>query len=137
MGQFSGSFEGEIVSQTTAAITDEPAHVFNLGQVAGQQTSTDERWNGADIVYWGVADLIAGSGSQRGYFVNTADNGDRNWGTFEGQVTTSGDQTTLDGQWQFGGGTGEFEGIQGGGGYRGRFVSLTGIKMEWDGEYKI
>lgn len=137
MGEFSGSFEGEIVSQTTTAMTDEPTHAFNLAQVSGQQTSTDDQWNGADIVYWGVADLIDGSGSQRGYFVNTHDNGDTTFGSFEGQVTTSGDQITLDGQWQFGGGTGQFEGIQGGGGYRGVFVSLTGIKMEWDGEYKI
>jgi hypothetical protein len=137
MTQSSGSFVGEVVSQTTTAMTDEATHVFNLAQVEGQQSSTDDLFDGAAIVYWGIADLIAGNGSQRGYFVNTNDNGDRNFGTFEGQVTTSGDQITLDGQWQFAGGTGAFEGIQGGGGYHGQFVSPTALKMEWDGEYKL
>jgi hypothetical protein len=137
MVALSGSFDGEIVSQTTTVVTDEPGHVLNLAQVAGPQTSTDEKWNGADIVYWGAADLVDGNGSQHGYFVNTHPNGDRTIGTFGGQVTTAGEQITLSGEWQFTGGTGEFEGIEGGGGYNGRFTSLTAIKMEWDGEYKI
>jgi hypothetical protein len=137
MGTFSGSFDGEIVSQTTMALTDEPGHVLNLGQVTGEQTSTDEQWNGADIDYWATADLVDGNGSQQGYFTNIHANGDRTVGTFGGQVTTSGDRVTLNGQWQFSGGTGEFEGIEGGGSYRGTFVTPTAIKMEWDGEYKV
>ena len=47
------------------------------------------------ITYWGTADLIAGNGPQRGYFVNEHSDGDRDFGTFEGRIATSDGQVTL------------------------------------------
>ena len=62
------------------------------------------------ITYWGTADLIAGNGPQRGYFVNEHSDGDRDFGTFEGRIATSDGQVTIEGAWIFTGGTGKLEG---------------------------
>ncbi len=137
MTEFSGAFDGTITTQTISSIPDVANHDLALAQVAGTQNTTDANFDGAALAYWGVADMIEGSGSQKGYFVNTAQSGDRNWGTFEGSVTTSGDQVTLDGVWQFTGGTGIFKGLVGNGSYRAKALSPTTLHMEWDGEYKL
>jgi hypothetical protein len=137
MNEVTGSFDATITSQTISGIPDVANHDLALAQVAGTQSSADANFDGAALSYWGVADLIAGSGSQKGYFVNTAPNGDRNWGTFEGSITTSGEEVTLGGVWQYTGGTGTFSGVVGNGSYHGTAVSPTVIHMEWEGEYKL
>ena len=63
-------------------------------------------WNDSKITYWGTADLIGGNGLQRGYFVNEHSDGDRDFGTFEGRIATSGGQVTIEGAWKFTGGPG-------------------------------
>ena len=89
------------------------------------------------MTYCGVADLQAGSGSQRGYYVNERADGHRDWGTFEGKITASGQQVTLEGTWTFAGGTGKFDGISGGGSYSGRMTCPGEVEMEWAGEYQL
>jgi hypothetical protein len=54
-----------------------------------QQRSSDQLWEGAQMTYRATADTIAGNGTQRGYFVNQHQNGDRDYGTFDGKVTTA------------------------------------------------
>jgi hypothetical protein len=83
-----GSFSGRVVSQATVSLHDASDHDMNLMQVSGLQKSSDPDWNNARITYWGTADLLAGSGPQRGYFVNEHADGDRDLGTFEGKITT-------------------------------------------------
>ena len=63
--------------------------------------------------------------------------GDRHWGTFEGKVTTAGSETTLEGTWEFSGGTGKFTGITGQGAYRGRMPSANEVEMSWEGRYEL
>jgi hypothetical protein len=55
--------------------------------------------------YCATADTIAGNGTQRGYFVNQHQNGDRDDGTFEGTVTTANGAMSAEGTWQLTGGT--------------------------------
>jgi len=99
--------------------------------------SSDEKWNDATVTYWGIADLVSGSGSQRGYYVNERANGDRDWGVFEGKITTSGNEGTIEGTWKASGGTGALNGLNGSGTYKGRMVSPTEVENTWEGSYQL
>ena len=79
MPNLSGSFSGRATSQSTIALHDVSNHDLNLLEVRGVQKSPDEKWNNSKITYWGTADLIAGNGPQRGYFVNEHSDGDRDF----------------------------------------------------------
>jgi hypothetical protein len=137
MPTVSGSFSGRATSQTTLVLHDAPNHEMNLAGIAGRQKSSDENWNNATITYWGIADLVGGSGPQRGYFVNEHADGDRDFGTFEGKVVTTGGQVTIEGAWKYEGGTGKFKGLTGGGTYKGRFVSAVEVENTWEGTYQL
>jgi hypothetical protein len=137
MPNITGSFSGRAVSQTTVSLHDASNHDMNLMQVTGLQKSSDPDWNDARITYWGAADLIAGNGPQRGYFVNEHADGDRDFGIFEGKITTAGDQVTIEGNWKYTGGTGKFSGITGSGTYQGRATSPTEFENSWEGAYAL
>jgi len=132
-----GSFSGRVISQATFSLHDASDHDMNLMQVSGLQKSSDPDWNNARITYWGTADLLTGSGPQRGYFVNEHADGDRDLGTFEGKITTVGGQVTLEGNWKYTGGTGKFSGITGSGTYKGRAISLVEFENSWEGTYQL
>lgn len=137
MPNLSGSFSGRAAAQPALVLHDVSDHDLNLIEVRGIQKSPDEKWDNSKITYWGTADLIAGSGSQRGYFVNDHPDGDRDFGTFEGQIVTSGGDVTLEGTWKFTGGTGKFRGLKGGGTYKGRMTSPVLVENTWEGQYEI
>jgi hypothetical protein len=137
MPNLSGSFCGRASVQPTLALHDVNDHDLNLLEVRGVQKSPDEKWNDCKITYWGTADLIAGSGPQSGYFVNDHPEGDRDFGTFEGRVLTSGEEVTIEGTWKFTGGTGRFKGLRGGGTYKGRMISPVIVENTWHGQYEI
>ena len=137
MTKVSGSFKGKANWQATASIPDKSGHDLGVMQVNGHQTSSDPHWNNAAITYWGIADLTEGSGPQRGYFHNVHADGDQDWGSFDGKVTTSGQQTSIEGTWRYTGGTGKFHGISGSGTYKGRLTSPTEVTNDWVGEYQL
>jgi hypothetical protein len=137
MPNITGAFSGRTTSQTTISLQDISNHDLSLMEVRGVQKSQDEKWNDARITYWGTADLIAGSGPQRGYFVNEHADGDHDFGTFEGRIQTSGQQATMEGNWKFTGGTGKYQGLTGGGTYKGRLTSPTDVENTWDGIYQL
>ena len=116
MPAITGSFSGKVNMQKAVALSDQPNHELNLAEIMGTQMSSDENWNKAAITYWGTTDIVDGKGTQRGYFVNVHSEGDRDWGTFEGRVTTKGAEITVEGTYQFTGGSGKFKGLSGGGG---------------------
>ena len=137
MPKISGSFTGRATVQTSAVIPDIEGHELGLAEVEGPQKSSDPLWSDARITYWGSADLVAGNGPQRGYWMNRHANGETDWGTFEGKITTAGGQATMEGTYKWTGGTGKFKGIGGGGKYKGRFTSPTEVINDWDGEYQL
>jgi hypothetical protein len=137
MPNLSGSFSGRAAAQPALVLHDVSDHDLNLIEVRGVQNSPDEKWNDSKITYWGTADLIAGSGPQSGYFVNDHPDGDRDFGTFEGRIVTSGAEVTLEGTWKFTGGTGKFRGLRGGGTYKGRMTSPVQVENTWEGQYEI
>jgi hypothetical protein len=137
MIKFSGSFVGNASSQAIAIVNDVPNHDLSLVQISGPQIVSDPLWNGAIVAYSGMADLVAGSGTQTGYFVNRLPNGETNYGTFAAKITTASDAVTLEGTWKFSGGTGKFAGITGNGTYTGVMMSPTQVKTTWEGTYQL
>jgi hypothetical protein len=108
MPAVSGSFSGKVKVQTALALSDQSNHELNLAEIGGTQKSSDENWNNAAITYWGTTDVVDGKGTQSGYFTHVHGEGDRDWGTFEGKVATSGAEMTVEGTWQYTGGSGRF-----------------------------
>jgi hypothetical protein len=135
--KITGSFSGMVRTQAAVALLHEENHALTLVEVAGTEKSPDPLWNGARITYWGTGDLVNGNGPQKGYWCNERDGGDRDWGTFEGKITTSGQQVTMEGTFKFTGGTGKFKGISGSGKYKGQFPSATSVVNDWEGEYTL
>jgi hypothetical protein len=137
MTSITGSFSGQITKQFALPLTDLPNHFLSIAEVSGTQKSADPLWDNSKITYWGVTELLDGKGTQRGYFNNVhADNG-RDWGTFEGQVTTAGGAMTVEGAFKFTGGDGEYRGITGGGNFKTVMKSETELECSWEGNYQL
>jgi len=92
MTAFSGSYTARTHSQSVVTVPDVPDHAVALTAVSGEQKCTDPLWNGATVAFWGTTDTIAGQGTQNGYFTNAPAEGDQNYGTFQGKVTTNGSE---------------------------------------------
>ena len=137
MPAMTGSFSGSVRGQTSISLPDRPSHTLDLAEITGRQKSSDERWNNASITYWGFTDIIEGKGTQRGYFVNSHGCEDRDWGTFEGKVATISGQITVEGTWQFTGGSGKFSGLAGNGTFKTRLTSPTDVEASWQGTYEL
>jgi hypothetical protein len=137
MPQVSGSFAGKTRSQAMVSLQDTPEHELSVIEVSGPQTASDPLWSGATMFYWGAADLIAGTGTQTGYFMNRHPDGDIDRGTFQGKITTAAGVVTMEGSWHYSGGTGAFSGITGGGTYKGRITSPTEVQVNWEGTYQL
>jgi hypothetical protein len=118
-------------------LTDQPNHELSIAEVSGTQKSADPLWNNANITYWGVTDLRDGQGSQRGYYNNVHADKGRDWGTFEGKVTTEGGAMTVEGTWKFAGGDGDYTGIIGGGKFKTVMKSETELEASWEGNYEL
>ena len=137
MTAISGTFSGSVDWQTNVAVPHAPGSSLGVSQVSGPQTCDDPNWSDVQIVYWGTAELAAGNGPQRGHWVNEHADGDKDWGTFEGRITTVNGQTTMEGNWQYTGGTGKFANIRGGGTYKGHLPSPDQVENTWEGEYEL
>jgi hypothetical protein len=83
------------------------------------------------------SDLIAGNGMQQGYYVNDRADGERDRGTFKGQVTAAEGETSIEGIWQSSGGTGNFSGVTAEGTFRTRMTFPTEVEVTWEGQYQL
>jgi hypothetical protein len=137
MNHITGSFAGNITQQSTLTLTDQPNHAMNIAEVRGTQKSSDSLWNNSKIAYWGVTDLLDGKGTQHGYFNNIHPDSSRDFGTFEGKVTTTRSGMTVEGTYKFTGGEGVYGGISGGGKFKTTMKSQTEIECNWDGTYEL
>jgi hypothetical protein len=110
---------------------------LNLAEIGGTQKSSDEKWHNAAITYWGTTDVVAGNGSQHGYFANDHGADGRDWGTFDGKVATNGAAITVEGTYQFTGGSGKFKGLTGGGKFKTTMSSPRDVAATWQGTYEL
>ena len=137
MPSISGSFSGKITQGFGLPLFDQSDHAIAIVEVNGTQSSPDPLWNNSNITYWGFNDLIDKQGTQTGYFNNVHADGGRDFGTFEGKVSTAGDTTTVEGTFTFTGGDGQYRGITGGGNFKTVAKSETEIEAIWTGAYEL
>jgi hypothetical protein len=137
MPNFSGSCAQTLRSQTMLPVPDRPDHMIVASSMAGTHTTSDPNWDGVQVTNWGTADLVAGSGEQRGYFLNEHPNGDVDGGTFEAKVTMSDTGQTMTGTWKTTHGTGKFAHITASGVLDAKMTSPTDSVMNWSGSYNL
>lgn len=81
------------------------------------------------------SDLIGGSGTQRGYFLDTHQDGSRDYGTFEGTIESISKpdgswEAIWEGTYQYTGGSGRYKNIRGNGKYKGKASSQDPVGRE-------
>ena len=133
----SGAFSGSIRTQSVLSLNDQPDHSLGVAEISGTQSSSDPNWNNSTITYWGTTDMRGTQGTQRGYFVNDHGSAGQDHGTFEGNVSVVAGQFTVEGTWQYTGGTGRFAGITGSGTFKTKLTSPTTIEGSWRGTYEL
>ena len=138
---------GTVTAATTKSevfnVGDTEGHIVLLGESEGVNVSTGERnfLDGAQNVGLDFADLVFGNGSGQGYS-KVSKGKDAAFYKTDGKVTTtlSAEGTPVsnfEGTYSYYKGTGQFEGIQGGGTYKGKYISRTIWVADWEGEYWI
>jgi hypothetical protein len=137
MPQFAGSASSKVQSQTTIGVPGHDNRQLTMAILAGVHTSSDQKFDKANVTYAGTAELANGNGDQRGYFYNVHPNGDTSQGTFEAKVTMTEAGANLDGTWTFTGGTGGLSGLRGRGVFRSEMTSPTASEMTWSGNYEL
>lgn len=130
-----------VVSETKMYPEDVPGHEVTLINFLGLDNSADPDFKTSQVNSVGISDLIAGTGTDKGYRAVTHPGGDKTFASYEGtsKTVTKSDgssDTTFEGTWWFTGGTGKFKGISGGGTYNGK-TTREGYTYEWEGEYDI
>ncbi len=141
----------KIAGKTTAAYTvrevvevsDTEGHSLYLLKTEGFNESTGEHkfMDGAETVWFGMADYIKGNGSHTVY-TKMSLNDNVVYAKAEGKTTTilspeGKPVTTFEGSLTFTKGTGKYKNIQGSCTYKGKLVSSVIIVNEWEGEYFI
>jgi len=137
MPSVSGSFSGKITTQSGMPLADQPNHQLGIAEVKGIQSSPDPIWDGSEITYWGITDLLEDKGTQNGYYNNVHQDGGRDYGTFEGKVSTAGGVMTVEGAFIIVGGDGKYQGITGGGNFKTVAKSETEVEATWTGAYEL
>jgi hypothetical protein len=137
MATLTGSVLGHIKSQSALVVPDQSGHELILAETTGTQKSSDPNWSDASLAYTSVTDIIDGKGTRPGYYVNTRSDGDRDWGTFEGRITTVNNMRMVDGAYQNTGGTGKFRGLSGSGTFKSRSTSPRNVEVTCTGTYHL
>jgi hypothetical protein len=104
-------------------------------------TGKDKFMDGAEYAYEAFGDYVKGNGPHVVYSKMNL-NGDTVFTKSEGKTKTTFSPkgkpiTTVEGTVTFTKGTGMYEGIQGSGTYKGKFISSNIMVVEWEGEYFI
>ncbi len=137
MPAFSGSFHGMVRGESTVNAAVQPGHMLGLAAISGTQTTEDRNWNGVPMTYWGISDMVGGGGTQHGYFSDDHGAAGRDFGTFEGKISMVNGQPTVEGTWEYTGGTGDFSNLSGGGTFTTRMTSPTDVEATWEGAYEL
>jgi hypothetical protein len=123
-----------IISQSVATPGDSAGHMLMQTVTMSKTTSSNEVWNDTMMVDYQQMDQFADKGTHVGYGYHKHKGEDQSffkyWGT---QTAGAGGKISLEGKFEFTGGTGKFKNIKGGGAY-----TCTGTATEnscdWQGE---
>jgi hypothetical protein len=130
-----------ILSETKMLPGDKPGHELTMARRMGTITYSDPIFTSGQAVVAGVSDYTAGNGPHRGYFAVSHPTGDKTFTSYEGMAKATPKaggppDVTFEGKWTFVGGTGKFDGITGGGTYKGA-VTPAGPTYEFSGRYTL
>ena len=138
----SGTGKGfTVLATTTMSPGDDPKHVVTLSRNVHTLYSANPDFNNLEAQNVAISDYTAGNGPTRGHGIRIHPSGDRWFVAWEGMQKTvpkpaGPPEITFAGKWWSTGGTGRFNGIKGGGTYKGE-VTPTGVEYVWEGEYEI
>ena len=115
------------LSRTVSQPSNVAGHEMFQAVRLDAQTSANPDFNGVDQMVFVQVDHVFGTGDHRGHSINLHRNGDRSYARWSGThktVAVDGGswETTIDGKYEFVGGTGKFASIKGGGTYRGKLT---------------
>ena len=139
--KISGTLECEKPERTAMDVADAPGHVLSVGK-------TPCRWTkplvlGKQRTFRGESKMIGeqkgDTALEHGYHVGrTGGKGDIYYLRFDGQSRSrNGVFEATQGRWAFTGGTGELEGLQGQGTYKGTFDKNGAATIEMEGEFRL
>jgi hypothetical protein len=139
--KISGTLECAKPERTSMDVGDAPGHVLSIGKTPC--TWTKPLVLGRLRTFKGesksMRDQRGEVALERGYHVGrTGGKGDVYFFRFDGQTrSVDAAEGTMTGRWSFTGGTGELEGLQGGGSYKGTFDENGAAKIDMEGEYRL
>ena len=138
-----GKMTAAYTDQEMIEVGDVEGHVITLVESEGINVSTGKPafMDGSQLINLSFGDYVKGSGLHQGY-VKLTKKDDTAIAKWQGKVTTTLSAegvpvTTFEGTFSWIKGTGQFEGIQGNGTYKGAFISKTIYTVDWEGEYSI
>ena len=137
-----GTYTKELKQQISISdvfIGDVPGHRFRQYMRISSYNNPDPDFGSSESLEYGQSDSIEGKGSHRGYSdITNNKSGDKKYikweGTHETIVEEGVWEVNYEGNFTYTGGTGKFENIKGGGGYKGTWTA-KGITEE--GEYEV
>ena len=138
--KISGTLECEKPERTSMEVADAPGHVLSVAKAPCRWTKPLVL--GKQRTFRGESKMIGeqkgDSALEHGYHVGrTGGKGDIYYLRFDGQnLVRNGVFETTQGRWVFTGGTGELEGLQGQGTYKGTFHEDGAATIDMEGEYR-
>ena len=137
--QVSGTdIAGPVISETKSNPGGVPGHEIIQRVTHYTTTSSDPELDGTQGISYMQLDSTGGTGSHRGYAVQTYKNGDKdityNEGTHTLTIMDDGSwEANWEGTWKVISGTGKFENMKGSGTYKGKGTP-KGSSTDWVGE---
>lgn len=130
-----------LLAETKMLPGDKPGHELTMVRRMDTISYSDPTFASGQAIVASVSDYTAGSGAVRGYFAVTHPTGDRTFTSYEGMTKAmpkpgGPPEVTFEGKWWFTAGTGKFEGITGGGTYKGG-LTPAGVAYEFEGQYTL
>jgi hypothetical protein len=112
-------------SKSTFTIGDVPNHEITQEVMRHVSKFSDPDFGPEEEWIHSQSDQIDGTGTHRGYYIQTHKGGEQTYGTFEGTHKTVAKEdgswaTTWEGKYRYVGGTGKYKNIKGTGTYKGR-----------------
>ena len=128
-------------SQATVNLDDVPEHVLQLSYDIYDHTCTCPEIGDFRQHIYSQYDLVAGSGTDVGYWTDETKTGDKVFGKHSSKVKTEVNpdgswEMTFSGEWVATGGTGKFEGVKGKGTFSGK-GGPEEMSYQWEGGFDL
>ena len=128
---------GKPDTQQKVDVPDHPGHAISISQAKCTWTKPLEvgGLKGKEGVTSGMDDIHGGTAHSHGYYVDTMENGDKAFVSFQGSASMK--DKTSEGKWTYTGGTGKLKGLKGNGTYKGKGTEDGSATYDVEGEYTL